>query len=447
MLIIMISSFLYTGCAEGGKPYYVFVMISDGCGFEHVRATNLYQYGEEGRQIYQTFPVQYGMSHHPVDGLPYDPVKAWMDFDWVKFRVTDSAAAATAMATGVKTVNGRVSMTREKAPLETLVSHFESTGLSTGVVTSVPLSHATPAGFGAHNEARHNYAEIAREMLTGSGLDVIMGCGHPRYDDNGTEMLGVKGDYKYVGGPSLWNDILTGSAGNDCNGDGKPDYWTFTDDYEVLKSWMNGNTPARILYIPRVGSTLQAKRTSLSEAEPYSVPFITGVASLHEMTAAAINALDENDKGFFLMIEGGAVDWASHDNLLGRMIEEQIDFNKSVEAVVDWIESNNAWDHSLVIVTADHETGYLWGPGSGNVSKGKRSKRGDWKPMVSRGKGVMPEAVWYSGSHTSSLVPFYAKGYGSSLFSKYVNGMDKVRGEYIDNTAIGRLLFSLFHAE
>jgi alkaline phosphatase len=447
IFIVIMGSLLPAGCADAAKPVYIFVMISDGCGFEHIKATDLYQYGEAGKQIYESFPVKYGMSHHPVDGLPYDPVKAWKDFEWVKFRPTDSAASATALATGVKTLNGRISVSMKDEPLETLVQYFESMGLSSGVVTSVPISHATPAAFGAHNLARHNYAEIAREMLTASPLDVIMGCGHPDYDDDGEPVPAEKKDYKYVGGDSTWSRLLAGTLGNDCDGDGSPDTWTFTDERDGLLSWIHEAAPKRAVFIPRVHSTLQERREGDGELPPFATDFLPGIPKLEEMTRAAIHVLDSDPEGFFLMIEGGAIDWASHDNLLGRMIEEEIDFNKSVEAVVEWIENNDAWDRSLVIVTADHETGYLHGPGSGNEIKGKNTRRGVWKPIISRGKGKMPEAVWYSGSHTASLVPFYARGYGAELFKKYINGTDKIRGPYIDHTAISRVLFSMFYQQ
>jgi len=164
------------------------------------------------------------------------------------------------------------------------------------------------------------------------------------------------------------------------------------------------------------------------------------------MCGAAINVLDENPEGFFLLVEGGAIDWASHGNLLGRMIEEQIDFNRSVNTVVKWIDEHNAWQQSLIIVTADHETGYLHGPGSGNRERGKRgTKRGQWEPIKNMGKGAVPDAVWYSRSHTASLVPFYARGLGAELFAKYINGIDPRHGPYLDQTAVARLLFSMFY--
>ncbi len=109
---------------------------------------------------------------------------------------------------------------------------------------------------------------------------------------------------------------------------------------------------------------MQSNRSGDGYADPFVVPLIDTVPTLEEMTKAALNILDDDPDGLFLMIEGGAVDWASHANQSGRMIEEHIDFDNSVQAVVDWVQKNSNWGETLLIVTSDHETGYLTGPGS-----------------------------------------------------------------------------------
>ena len=145
------------------------------------------------------------------------------------------------------------------------------------------------------------------------------------------------------------------------------------------------------------------------------------------MTKAALNILDDNPNGLFLHVEGGAVDWANHDKQGGRMIEEQIDFNNAVQAVVDWIETNSSWEESLLILTADHECGLLWGPDSYNIA---------YDPIVDNGQGNMPGLMYNSGSHSNSLVPVYAKGVNSELFDTFADEYDPIRGYYIDNTEI-----------
>jgi alkaline phosphatase len=164
------------------------------------------------------------------------------------------------------------------------------------------------------------------------------------------------------------------------------------------------------------------------------------IPTLEEMTLAAINVLDENKNGFFLMSEGGAVDWVAHSNILSRTIEEQIDFNLAVEAACSWVEQNSSWDETLIIVTADHETGYLLGPNSNLDNTSNNFEK--WKPIIGNGKGNMPKVEWFSNNHTNSLVPFYAKGNGSQLFLDNIIGKDPVYGEYIDNTAIGNIIKS-----
>jgi alkaline phosphatase len=152
------------------------------------------------------------------------------------------------------------------------------------------------------------------------------------------------------------------------------------------------------------------------------------------MTKAALNILDNDEDGFFLLVEGGAVDWAGHGNQSGRVIEEQIDFNRSVEAVVKWVRKNSNWRETLVIVTGDHETGYLSGPDSNP----------DWNPLVNNGTDVLPGMEWYSGSHTNQLIPFFAKGRGARRFMKKADEFDPQRGPYIDNIEIAEVLFDLF---
>ena len=141
------------------------------------------------------------------------------------------------------------------------------------------------------------------------------------------------------------------------------------------------------------------------------------------------------------MIEGGAVDWAAHSNQSGRLIEEMNDFNRSVEVVAKWVIQNSSWDETLVIVTADHETGYLTGPGSGQPLL---SDRAVWNDLVGNGIGKLPDMEWHSGAHTNSLVPFFAKGRGFEQFMKAVDDYDFVRGPYIDNTDIAGVILTMW---
>ncbi len=427
--------------ARKGKPpaKNIIVLIADGRGFNHVDAASFYQEGKEVRQVYNRFPFRFAMStymDYEVDescyGQGYDPIDAWSDFAYVSECYTDSAAAATTMSTGVKTYNGAIGVDMDMNPLQHILDAAEAKGKSTGVITSVEWTHATPAGFVAHNISRNNYAEIGVEMVYDSAADVVMGAGHPWYDADGTPK-DTPNTFKYVGGKTTWDDLLAGTAGGDADGDGIDDPWVLIQTRDEFQALMEGPTPKRVLGTAQVYQTLQSNRSGDGNADPYVVPLIETVPTLEEMTKAALNILDDDPDGLFLMVEGGAVDWASHANQSGRMIEEHNDFDKAVEAVVGWVKENSNWGETLVIVTSDHETGYLTGPGSDP----------NWFPIVNNGAGYLPGMEWHSGDHTNSLVPFFAKGDAGRLFTPYANEFDPAFGKYLDNT---EMAFGIFQA-
>lgn len=455
--------------AETAKNIVLF--ISDGCGYNHIDAASIYQYGGTGTQVYERFPVQYGVSTYMVyvDSLGntvergYDPVKAWDDFGYVTGYYTCSAAAATAMSTGIKTSVGALGVDPKRQPLRHIAELAEDLEKATGVVASVQLSHATPAGFLVHNVSRHNYIGIAREMILSSPCDVILGCGHPFFDDDGRSTTDV--EYKYVGGKGVWRGLREGAVEfdvdcdgivdtqvSDADGDGVADPWTFIQARSEFEAFMVDPPPKRVIGVPQIRSTLQCNRSGpkgKSDVEtvetPFSTPFHATVPTLEEMTRVALNVLDNDQDGFFLMVEGGAVDWAGHDWNSARTIEEQIDFNRSVETVVLWVEVNSSWDETLVIVTGDHETGYLTGPGSGPVNNNRRNGTSAvWNSLYNNGRGNLPGMEWHRESHTNSLIPLYAKGVGSERFHKCVKGNDPVRGPYVDNTDVARVMWESF---
>lgn len=425
-------------CDTGSNPSKgaaknIILMISDGCGYNQIDASSMYQYGKTGTQIYEGFPVHLGMSTYTVYGN-YIPETAREHFTYVKEGATDSAAAATAMSTGKKTYNGAIGVDINYAPLKNIVECAEEKGMATGVVTTVQFSHATPAGFAVHNISRDNHIEIARDMIYESALEVIMGCGSPDCDENGNRVERLKSTEE-VGGDETFHDLTDdfGVSGSDANGDGEPDEWTVIRERQAFRDMAEGPTPTRVIGLPYANETLQQKRDGDGFAPPYAVPRIETVPTLEEMTLAAINVLDNDTDGFFLMIEGGAVDWAGHDNQSGRMIEEEVDFNLAVEAVVAWVEKHSSWDETLLIVTGDHECGYLAGPDSIPTQKA----------LINNGKGVLPVMAWYNDEHTNQLIPFFAKGTGAVLFQSQVTGADPVRGPFIDNTSIGIVLSNI----
>jgi alkaline phosphatase len=367
------------------------------------------------------------MSTFP-DKCGYDPSLIWADFLCVKKGATDSAAAATALATGVKTYNGAIGVGVDKQPVENILERAEKRGMATGVVTTVPFSHATPAGFLAHNSGRGNYADIAKSMAD-SAADVIMGAGSPDYDNSGKPLATPK--YEFLS-QELWDQLKAGSACSDADGDGTPDAWKLVQTKEEFQALTNGSAPKRVFGIAQAASTLQEGRAGDGKADAFAVPFNTNVPNLSDMTLGAISVLGQDPDGFCMMVEGGAVDWAGHSNLSGRSIEEETDFSEAVEAVVKWVEKNSNWNDTLLIVTGDHETGYLTGPGSDPK----------WEPLVNNGAGKMPGMKWNYGSHTNNLIPLFAKGAGSSYFTDCLQKQDPIRGAYVDNTDVAKAVFA-----
>lgn len=446
MLILVIS---VTACVNGrgtsasgdGKAVKnVILMISDGGGANHILATDYFTDGKAGTQIYEKFPVRLSMSTYSTGAVEtdddarytYNPATVWSSFDELKMRATDSAAASTAMATGTKTYNGAIGVDPNREKLRNISEDFEEIGKSTGVITSVELSHATTAGFVAHHPDRRDYREIANQMIRESATDVIMGTGNPLYNSYGILKSSVEdSDYDYVGGKETWEALVAGNVGNDADGDGDVDKWKLIQTKAEFEALQTGKTPSRVIGVPQVYTTLQYNRKGDEKEVAFEDEQIETVPSLAVMANGALNVLDNDRDGFFLLIESGAVDWASSENESGRMIEEKTDFNLAAAAVCDWVETNSSWSETLVIVTSDHETGYLTGT------------PGVYDKVINNGKGKMPTMTWNSDSHTNQLVPVFAKGPGVDLFQKYAVGYDPVRGAYINNTDIPKLIREL----
>jgi len=425
LTVLLIQSLVFASSAD--CPKNIILIIVDGGGINNISAADYYTDGKRSSQLYEKFPVKLSVTTYPAGGS-YEPKKAAKNFDYVKFGSTDSAAAATTLATGVKTFNGSIGIDAKENRLENIIERCEKLGLSTGVVTTVQISHATPAGFVAHAQSRSGYEEIADEMINKSGLEVIFGCGNPLFDNSGKN-LNEPGELKYVGGRQMWNSLIEGTAGGDADGDGTADKWTLIQSKQDFINLADGKTPKRVIGIAQAAETLQEKRSGNSVV-PFDVPLNQNVPNLAEMTKAALNVLDDDPDGFFVMIEAGAVDWASHENNSPRMLEEMIDFDGAADAVINWVETKSDWDSTLVIITADHQTGYLTG----------LDKR---RFVVNSGKGKMPQMEWNGGSHINAPVFLFAKGQGSQLFAKQIKGQDPLYGPYIDNTDIPKVIFKI----
>lgn len=442
--------------AKSKAPKNIIFFIGDGMGYNHVKAASYFQHGEAGKQVYDapewvklglaTFPSVLRKKDGQLTFAPgYDPQKAWEDPMYVAKGYTDSGAGGTALASGRKTYYGAIGVGVVGDTLLNIGEAAKAIGKSTGVVSSVQMSHATPASFVAHNEHRNNYAQIAQYMLFESKADVIIATGNPDFNDDAKP---AKNDAQYVGGPEVWQWLKSAKPQmelrldgkvvkvKDVDGDGIPDPWVLVQDSIEFVKLMTGPTPKRVLGLPKVYSTLQQGR-SVKEGSvmPYETSFNRHLPSLEQMTMAAINILSKNEKGFFVMVEGGAIDWASHSHQADRLIEEQTDFNKAIEAAVKWVETYSSWEETLIVITADHECGYLTAPGEGSDL---------FKPVVNNGKGKLPGMQFNHDNHTNVLVPFYARGAGSHLFEVMAGYYDPVRGPFIQNIDVPNVIFMMW---
>lgn len=160
---------------------------------------------------------------------------------------------------------------------------------------------------------------------------------------------------------------------------------------------------------------------------PFDIPVKQSIPTLAEMSLAALNTLSTDPDGFILMIEGGAIDWADHDNNMPRMIEEYMYFYNTVDSVQKWLKEKGLLEETLIIVTNDHECGYLWGPGCAGST---------FSLPQNNGKGNLPTFKYYSDNHSNTLVPFFAKGPSSEIFYALADENDSVRGPYLTNSEI-----------
>lgn len=458
-----------TGCGEVPQAELknVIVMVADGSGINTIAATGMYT-GKLGRQIFDgkdwtkswasTYPLRVGgsPSDEPLgkqqdESAIYEPSRYWdttpvttekfgmRDFfrayRWHKDNAPDSANSFTAVMTGTKTYDGAINVDGNGNRLKSFTEDMAAAGKSVGVVTTVAISDATPAvGGGAHNVSRANRVAIAHEMFGSGILSVLMGAGNPGYDNNGNRR--AKPEYGWISEED-WGQL------NDGTHPGKYTLIQTKEEFEALAS--SPSPPDKLAGIVQSYDATQSDRAGAKPAteEPYSVPRRSDVPSLPVMAMGALNTLDSNPKGMFLVIEGGATDRAMHGNSIGRMIEEKIEFDETVEAVAAYLDANTAgnnWTNTLVIVTADHDH-LLFGPDSDKVP---------FQDLKDNGPNRVPAHRWHSApSHSNLLVPVYARGPRAGMVASCAGKEDTYtdkegrkfgRGRYIDQTQIFAIL-------
>lgn len=445
---------LAPAASQAATAKNVLLFIADGASWGTWDLASYYEHGKKGQQPYDAFSVKLGMTTLPAGDKTYAADPAWStnpgtgtspsglgtpdksyanyfdSYEYLRQGYTDSAAAATALASGEKTINGRINIGTEGQELNFISRDMKAAGKAVGVLSSVPFSHATPAGFGANNISRNNYLEIAEQMINEGTIDVLMGGGNPLYDENGQPR--DEASFNRIS-ETDWNAL---------NGAAAP--MTLIQDKADFEAIAAGTTTlaGRVIGLPKVGDTLQQGRTDAKAADtgtPSGLAYNSEVPTLETMTRAALNLLDDDEDGLFLMVEGGAVDWAAHANQTDRIIEEMMDFNHAVAAGINWVETNSSWDETLMIVLTDH---------GNSMPMAIDSDVDAFSPITNAGAGVVPDVRWHFDSHTVENTLMWAHGANAGMLRDFVIGNDPAlnvrlghnNGDYFENQSIAAFM-------
>ncbi len=368
LLLSVLLSLCFLAAAWAGPPKNVVLLIGDGMGPEQVKAAGLYAHGEAGTLEMEKHYVGTMTTHSANRGGPNKGA-------------TDSAAAGTAMATGRKTDSRIVSRTPDGEDLATVLEVFAKAGKATGLVTTCPMTHATPACFGAHAETRYEYDDIAADYFTRSRPNVLFGA---YYEGKGVSRdMARDAGYAVVTTRAELQALVAKAEAGDAGA-----------EVHVSGQFSSGQIPWE--YTGPLPGREKGEYKSAAGATWETAPHLS------QMADAALRLLARNPKGLFLMIEGGTIDWAGHDNCIERNVAETLEFDKTCRLVLDWAARR---DDTLVIITADHECGGL-------------------KVASGCGKGKMPEVAWESKGHTDVPVPVYAVGPGAERLKGEIDNVD-----------------------
>lgn len=300
LLLIVVAS------ATGKGPKYVFYFIGDGMGPSHVLGTELFL-GEKEGVIGR--PTQLCFTQFPQT--------AFVTTFSASNGVTDSAASGTALATGHKTNNGHLGVNPAGELVYSVAHAAKASGYAVGIATTVCINHATPGAFYAHSKSRNNYHNIAQDMLIAD------------YDF-------------YAGGDAKCSDEQRKALYSKAKEQG----YTIARGYEDYLTKAN-DAEKMMLY-----------QKEENEGIPYTIDRTEEDLTLAQITEAAIDFLsDKSKKGFFLMVEGGKIDYASHSDDAATAFHEVLDFNAAIAEAVEFYKKHK--NETLIIVTADHETGGL----------------------------------------------------------------------------------------
>lgn len=316
------------------KPENIVLMIGDGMGLAQISAA---LYTNNNRLHLESFPVIGFHKSYAANDL-----------------VTDSAAGATAFSCGIKTYTGAIGVNMDTVACKTILEQAEEEGMATGLVATSTIVHATPASFAAHSSIRYNYEEIASDILD-LEIDLMIGGGKRYFDRREDDERNL---YKELEGLGYMVS----------------DYFKEPLDQVIF-------SPRRNL----VYFTADTQPPAASLGRKY-LPYATFHALRH--------LKNRNEKGFFLLIEGSQIDWGGHSRNSEIVITETLDFDKAVKEVYDFARRDG---NTLVIVTADHETGGL------AINPGSQM-------------GAL-NVSFTSNYHTATLVPVFAYGPGAEEFA------------------------------
>jgi alkaline phosphatase len=350
--------------APSNSPVNILLFIGDGMGSQQRTAATWVAAGINGTLA--------------MDQLSY---QGWSQTASANQEITDSAAGATAMATGHKTNNGYIAMDPEGYPITTILEYAQEKGMSVGLVTTVQISHATPASFAAHVTDRNQMTYIAFQLIE-HRVNVLLGGGEDQFLP-----VGETGCYPQDGERSDGRNLV--------------------HEAQV----------AGYLYV--------CNAVDFNSIDPLNQDFVLGLFAddemqrpfqpdLSQMTEKAIQILSKDPDGFFLMVEGGQIDWAAHNNDAASVIQDTIDFDKAVQIGKSFTETSS---DSIMIVTADHETGGM------DIHLSASGLTGEDGPFYSL-EGIPFFVSWSTTSHTSVDVPITAQGIGANSVSGHISNTD-----------------------
>ncbi|MDZ7720586.1 MAG: alkaline phosphatase [Balneolaceae bacterium] len=339
--------------AQESTPKNIIFLLGDGMGYPQITA------------------AKYAHGNLNMTSMPYSGTVYTHSHD---SKVTDSASSATAFAAGYKTINGMLGVLPDGTTAVQSIAHYANElGKATALMATSQITHATPAAYAIHHDDRGEEYIIA-EKFVDSGIDMLLGAG--------------------------WEYFLPESAGGT-----RPDDRNLISEMEE-KGYLYIDAEEEISHIAG-----QNRVVAFLESGAMAQAAERGDQA-SQLVNAAIEQLSQNEEGFFLMIEGSQIDWMGHDNEAELMIEELMDFDTVVGHALDFAEQDG---NTLVIVTADHETGGLTMPSA---------EEGELRYHYS------------TGGHTAEHVPLFSYGPSAEIF----------RGAY-DNTEIARKLFSIWGKE